>query len=242
MTNQPFNWQCPYCSRHTTISAERCSIEYHSFDLNSKHGAQYLQTVVVSCPNDECKELTITAARGGYRNARIGPERFAATETWRLRPRSSARVFPEFIPEALRTDYEEACDIRDRSPKASATLARRCLQGMVRDFWKVTPGRLFDEIAAIKNQVDPLTWDAIDAVRKIGNIGAHMEKDVSLIIEVEPEEAQLLIGLIETLFDEWYVAAEARKKRMSAITAAAQLKATAQLGIANNSGTSGASP
>ena len=31
-------------------------------------------------------------------------------------------------------------------------------------------------------------WQAIDAVRSIGNIGAHMEKDINLIVDVDPEE------------------------------------------------------
>ena len=72
--------------------------------------------------------------------------------------------------------------IRDLSPKASATLARRALQGMIRDYWKVSKGRLIDEIDAIKEKVDPITWKAIDAIRRIGNIGAHMEKDINVII------------------------------------------------------------
>jgi len=35
--------------------------------------------------------------------------------------------------------------------------------------------------------------EAIDYVRQIGNIGAHMEKDIDQVIPVEPDEAQLLI-------------------------------------------------
>jgi Domain of unknown function (DUF4145) len=31
---------------------------------------------------------------------------------------------------------------------------------------------------ALEEKVDPQTWDAIDSVRKIGNIGAHMEADI----------------------------------------------------------------
>jgi hypothetical protein len=38
-------------------------------------------------------------------------------------------------------------------------------------------GRLIDEIEAWKGLTDPLTWEAIDALREIGNSGAHMEKD-----------------------------------------------------------------
>jgi hypothetical protein len=46
---------------------------------------------------------------------------------------------------------------------------------VIRDFWSVKAGRLVDEIDAIKGNLDSVTWDAIQAVRKMGNIGAHME-------------------------------------------------------------------
>jgi hypothetical protein len=65
---------------------------------------------------------------------------------------------------------------------------------MIRDFWGVSKNRLVDEVEAIEEKMDPLTWQAIDAVRKIGNIGAHMEADINVIIEVEPREASLLIN------------------------------------------------
>ena len=106
----------------------------------------------------------------------------------------------------------------------SATLSRRCLQGILRDFWAVKPGRLVDEIAQIEEKIDPVTWSAIDAVRKLGNIGAHMEKDINLIVDVEPAEAGLLIGLVETLVKEWYVSRAEREARMSAVIAAASDK------------------
>ena len=61
-------------------------------------------------------------------------------------------------------------------------------------------------------------------MRQIGNIGAHMQKDINLIIDVDPDEAQTLIELIETLFDEWYVEREKRKKRFAKIGAIAAAK------------------
>jgi hypothetical protein len=76
---------------------------------------------------------------------------------------------------------------------------------MIRDFWGIKEVNLKRAIEKIKKKVDPTTWKAIDAVRSVGNIGAHMEKDINLIIEVEPNEADLLIGLIETLIKEWYI-------------------------------------
>jgi hypothetical protein len=121
------------------------------------------------------------------------------------------------MPKQILDDYIEACEIRDLSPKASATLCRRCLQGMVRDFWSISKSRLKDEIDELKGKVDAGTWEAIDAVRQIGNIGAHMEQGVNLIIDVEPEEAQLLIDLIETLFKSWYIDRHDREERNKAL-------------------------
>lgn len=115
-------------------------------------------------------------------------------------------------------DYNEAYRIRNLSPKSSATLSRRCLQSMVRNFWGANDKKtLKEEIEAIQGKVDKATWEAIDSVRSVGNIDAHMEKDVDLIVSVEPEEAQLLLELIETLFAEWYVAKHDREQRMRAL-------------------------
>jgi hypothetical protein len=145
-------------------------------------------------------------------------------ETWKLIPPSAAKVFPDYVPQAIRDDYLEACLIRDLSPKASATLSRRCLQGIIRGYWGVSKVRLVDEIEAIKDKTDALTWEAIDAVRKIGNIGAHMEKDINVIVDVDPKEAQLLIGLIEGLIKDWYVAKHDREEHLKSIVALSDAK------------------
>jgi hypothetical protein len=145
-------------------------------------------------------------------------------QSWNLIPSSKAQQFPDYIPKVVIEDYNEACLIEGLSPKASATLSRRCLQGIIRDFWKVKPGRLVDEIEAIKDKVDPLTWDAIEAVRKVGNIGAHMEKDINILIDVEPQEAKLLIELIEVLIKDWYIAAQNRRNHLTTLIGVATQK------------------
>lgn len=134
---------------------------------------------------------------------------------WDLIPDSTAKVYsPEIVPPVVIEDYVEACKIKSLSPKASATLARRTLQGMIRDFWKIKKPRehkgqwtLWNEIQAIKDKLDlgMGVWKAIDAVRKVGNIGAHMEEDINVIVDVEPEEAEKLIWLIEFLIERWYI-------------------------------------
>ncbi len=151
----------------------------------------------------------------------------------RLLPESLAKPQPDFIPAPIREDYTEACRIRDLSPKASATLSRRCLQGMIRDFCGISKGTLFSEIEELRKRVSDNnapkgvtdeSVDGIDHVRGVGNIGAHMEKDIDLIVPVEPNEAQLLIELIETLFDEWYIAREKRRVKFAKLAELAESK------------------
>lgn len=114
-------------------------------------------------------------------------------------------TLPDYIPEPIAQDYVEACAILPYSPKASATLSRRCLQGMVRNFWKAEGRTLADEIRSIEKELSPDVWKAIDSMRSIGNIGAHMEKDVNLVIDVPPHVAKLLVQMLEYLFKEWYI-------------------------------------
>jgi hypothetical protein len=105
-----------------------------------------------------------------------------------------------------------------------ATLARRCLQGMIRDFWSVSKNRLKDEIDEIRDKLDSTTGDAIDAVHTLGNIGAHMEKDINTIVDVDPGEAELLLQLIETLIKDWYITRHTRAERMAKLIEAAAAK------------------
>jgi len=72
--------------------------------------------------------------------------------------------------------------------------------------------------------VEHETIDAIDAVRSVGNIGAHMEKDINLIVDVDPGEAQALIELVEMLFEDWYVARHNRAERLARIQSIADEK------------------
>ncbi|EHU5198915.1 TPA: DUF4145 domain-containing protein [Vibrio vulnificus] len=223
-----FGWTCPYCNRDATITESNYSESHHIFDENNKVGELGIITKVITCPNEECREFTIA---GSLHKTYYNRYRYLEDEaliSWSLKPQSNAKQFPSYIPEAIIGDYDEACLIRELSPKASATLSRRCLQGIIRDFWGVKKGRLVDEINAIKDKVDPITWQAIDAVRNIGNIGAHMEKDINLIIDVEPQEAQLLTGLIEILIKDWYVTRQERQIHLESIIGVAGQKAEAK--------------
>ena len=226
MAHSDFNWTCPHCERAVTISSERFSADLHTLSIDNAIGRRTLRTAFIVCPNPECRKFTLTAAlhESQYVIAPSGASGEGLTtllQDWQLFPPSAGKHFPAYVPQAIRDDYSEACLIRDLSPKASATLSRRCLQGMLRDFWNVTPGDLITEIDQVKGKMAALTWDAIDAVRKLGNIGAHMGKDINVIVEVDPGEAALLVSLVETLIKDWYMGREERQVSMAAVVAAA---------------------
>lgn len=236
----PFNWTCPYCDRAQTVVSENFSIDEARI-CNPRSTFGNITSVISStvCANSECNRLSLNYGiwpilEDTYSDPDYSRE---AHESWRLLPESSAKPQPDYIPVAIREDYLQACRIASLSPKASATLARRCLQGMVRDFAGIVEKTLFQEIKKLRKEMDEgkapkgVTFEsveAIDHVRKIGNIGAHMEEDVNLVIEIEPGEAEQLIGLIELLFKEWYVAQRERQRRLDAIKATYEAKVEAK--------------
>jgi hypothetical protein len=230
---QDFAWTCPYCNRVATITDNNVSYGKHFFHQNNKEGNLVVKSSVIVCPNGNCREYTISA---GLYAATQRPNGTVLSgdpiERWQLRPRSAAKPFPGYIPKQILDDYREACLIANDSPKASATLSRRCIQGIIRDFWKISRTRLIDEVKELEGKIDASTWHAIDGVRSVGNIGAHMEKDISLIVEVDAEEANILIGLIEFLLKDWYVARHEREEHMQKVIDLARSKEAEKKGLA----------
>jgi Domain of unknown function (DUF4145) len=221
---KPFSWTCPFCHQPTTITQPNHKEDSTLIELPTLDGKKILESLSIACPNPKCQKLAIRVDLYEARRSQAGYAIGDLVKAWQLIPSSNAKAFPDYIPTQIRDDYTEACEIRDLSPRASATLCRRCLQGMIRNFWGISESRLKDEIDALQDKVDSGTWQAIDAVRQIGNIGAHMEQDVDLIIDVEPEESQLLIDLIETLFESWYVDKHDREERNKELKALADKK------------------
>lgn len=222
------SWLCPFCNHLST--REAVTIRESSHDIGkTAQGSSTVEITTYTCPNPDCKEVQVEAAF--FRKyLEVSTYKYELLNFWTLRPQGKAKIFPDYIPQAILADYKEACLIQELSPKASATLSRRCLQGMIRDFWQVQEKNLFEEIKAIEAKVDTDTWHAIDAIRGIGNIGAHMEKDINVIIDVDGDEAALLISLIETLLNDWYVERENRRLRsQKIIEAAAEKKRLKQL-------------
>lgn len=226
------SWVCPHCSVAAILGNENFAVNEISLTSEEKMFRYVIRGV--TCPNPSCKKATVIVQTDELGNYMGKISTIPGTKkVIPLIPslqKQRAKQYPEYIPSAVLNDYTEACSIADLSPKASATLARRCLQGMIRDFWKVKADTLYNEIQAIKDIVDPLIWDAIDGVRKVGNIGAHMERDINLIIDVNPEEADLLIEMIEMLLDDWYIARHNKEQKLNRIKEIAAEKVNAKKG------------
>ena len=206
--------QCPHCQHHFTPTSRdenRQTINFTTPDYTGK--CKQGELIHIICPNEKCKKTIMFLVLEYNHNGHFQDDFYSKM----IYPDKIIKKYPDYIPYQIREDYEEACKIAELSPKASATLARRCLQGIIRDFYGITKPRLCDEVNAIQEKVDAELFNAINAVRMIGNIGAHMEKDVNLIVDIEPEEAHQLIKLIELLFEETYIRREDRKQRLQAI-------------------------
>lgn len=191
---------CPHCDvsipkHHSTYETENVGFKYsRNSELYEGIKPDFLMTKI-ECPNCHGRIYKISGLQEPYNIVQDLP----------IYPLSRAIKFPEYIPNFLREDYEEAFAIVNLSPKASATLSRRCLQGLIRDFYGVTKGTLYDEIQALEGKVPALQLKVLHSFRDLGNIGAHMQKDVNLIIDISSEEAEQLLKLIEYLFKVTYI-------------------------------------
>jgi hypothetical protein len=210
-------WHCPFCSTEQDVTEKERQASFADLTLENEEGPRRLVVKFVVCPNPKCRKFSLSASLHGLEV--VGSRSYTGRhlKSWSLVPLSRARSFPVALPQHILEDYHEACLAADFSPKVAAALARRCLSEMLRDFWQATHGKLGDEFRQIKSKVDPLTWEAIDSVRRSGMIGARMEIEGAEILETEPGEAKLLIGLIETLIEDWYVGREERRKRLEDI-------------------------
>ena len=230
---EPFNWTCPHCNQLQTATDQNYNeTKVHIPSTKSRHGRLRVDICNSVCLNPDCQELTLVF--------RIRPVKLITTpngqipgsvgdpiNSWQVIPENTAKAQPEYIPRSIVDNYRQACRIRKLSPNASATMSRRCLQGIIRNFWNIKGKRsLWNEIQTIEDKVDATTWRAIDAVREVGNIGAHLQQDVNLILDVTPDEAQTLIDLIELLFKVWYVDRHERENRSAAVVAVSQAKKT----------------
>ncbi len=194
------NFTCPFCGSIFPLIDETYRFETVSFATMNRgyfplEQTDALKIEMLRCPS--CKEIIARTLGVGSKYPDV---------VTNIYPKSLAKQFPSFIPQQIREDYEEAYAIVNLSPKASATLSRRALQGMIRDFHGIKKSRLVDEIDALEEIVTIPEKTVLDSIRNIGNVGAHTEKDINVILEIKPGEAENLLKVIEFFMNSWYIA------------------------------------
>jgi hypothetical protein len=123
---------------------------------------------------------------------------------------------PSEVPDNIAKDYNEACLVLPFSPKASAALARRCLQTILVDYANAKSNNLSQQIDEVLSSLPTQIAENLDYVRQVGNFAAHEQKSTQtgLILDVEPNEAEWTLDVLESLFDFYFVVpAKAKEKR-----------------------------
>lgn len=210
-------WHCPFCNGDQTVTEDARQASFADLSIENADGPRRLVVKFVVCPNPRCRKFSLSVSLHSLEASGNRSYTGKHLKTWALVPPSRARSFPIALPPQVLEDYHEACLTIESSPKVAAALSRRCLSEILRDFWRVQPGRLGDEFRQVKGAADPLTWEAIESVRRTGMIGARMDSEGAEVLDTEPGEAKMLIGLIETLIEDWYVGREERRKRLQEI-------------------------
>lgn len=217
--------KCPYCGAFIALSQETqrsddIFIRFSALAHRDFAGMQSYPSMTLTsiwCPS--CDEIIIGVSSTHPRLK--GIDRF-------IKPTFTHITPPLSVPEAVKNDYIEACSIVSLSPKASATMSRRCLQGMIRDFWKISKRTLHDEIVALSDKgVSPEIINVLLGFKSIANIGAHPDKnqEISVLLDIGKNEASDLLQMIEYLFEAWYASREKRQALCERISIASRAKA-----------------
>jgi hypothetical protein len=205
------------------MKCPHCLVEFHAdvqWGYLGEDADGKLLVELYSCPNPVCHRIIVYLVSGvpTYGADRRLNGVTEVTKRILVYPKGSNRPpVPPQVPQNFADDYIEACVVLPDSPKASAALSRRCLQSVLRDVAKVTPGNLANEIQQVidsMNLPSHLT-EALDMVREVGNFAAHPTKSQKTgeIIPVEPQEAEWNLDVLEALFDFYFVQPDILKKK-----------------------------
>lgn len=199
--------QCPHCLVSIHEDENRANL---ATDLTGRWLSSYQ-----ICPS--CEHIIVHLIHAERAGAK-----FVQSEKFLAYPRNATRPkAPTDVLDHIAEDFNEACLIVNDSPKASAALSRRCLQTILRETMGVKKGSLDNEIDQAMELFPSHIFEAIDAIRHIGNFAAHPIKSTSTgeIVAVEPGESEWLLDVLEQLFDFCYVQPRILKEKRDKLNA-----------------------
>lgn len=192
---------CPYCGTRVYLELDGGGYQDQK---NPKSGGY--NVVSGFCPS--CDEFVVLLEHGKKFTRTFENEDQATAIDWTeiVYPKFGAgRVLDSAIPEVYADNFREAEVVLEVSPKASATLSRYLLQLILHEELQIKKRNLDEELQELEKQekVSSKLIKMLQVFRKVANFGAHPKKSVNSneIIEVEKGEADIMLDLLEELFD-----------------------------------------
>lgn len=190
--------KCPHCSMGTAVEFDTLGAQYMHNRVNNpdtRYSIDYGH-----CQNPGCGLLIVRLKEEG--EGRPLAARYVI-------PRSRAAMKFSDVPPELVKDYEQANAVFDASPEASAALARRCLQRVIREHMGVKAPRLYDEIKAVADSgsVPRHLAEGLNKIMEIGGLATHPAHDEQkgVIVDVSRDEAEWTLEVLESLFKHCFV-------------------------------------
>ena len=196
---------CPHCGRGVTFDQVGTS---PSIVLLKSTRGKRARMLIASCPTPQCGRIIISAGEDDDNPSLI----------WPLT--SSRPAVSDAVPAPLRKDYVEAALVLRFSPNASAALSRRCLQATPIANGAPSATQLSVQIKHALQLLPAHVGKNLDALRYLGNFAAHAEEDkAAIVVDVEPEEAEWMLDVLDSLFAFYFVSPAEDAKRIEALRA-----------------------
>jgi hypothetical protein len=240
---------CPHCQTTFKTPLYGAFFEEQQGPLGSPtarprsyaHNGEVMRTMEKTAEGDEvsyqlfafgcfkCHQVTVEVQRHVKIPGGEHGDAYTNTQVIPIQPLGGERAAPPEVPEHIAQDYREATRCTSLSSKASATLARRCLQALIRDIYrpKGMPKlkRLVDEIEWVEKNSDIIDEikGALHSLRLAGNFGAHPdqnEDDEVVLYDLPSDVLDGCFTLLEELFQIHYVQPKQRSQRIEKLTAA----------------------
>lgn len=212
--------KCPYCftimnlNTNETVFRDGLCIfddDYEDIGYALKFGF---------CP--ECNKPIILFAEGKYCSAMSGDYIVEQGENIILYPKfPSVTQLSDFIPQKYVDLYQEAEQVNNISPRASATLSRYLLQMILHEELNIKKRNLEEEITELESQshIPSTLVTFLQVMRRVANFAAHPKKSTNSaeIVEIEEGESAVMLELINELFDFVFVKPAKEKEFMKRI-------------------------
>lgn len=206
--------ECRYCGLSFTTHRNPTQNEHIFFGDTCEFGETGLLIETYVCPGSECRKRslsivwTTTEVTNTYERTFVNTEDLRA---WRPLPAIQAKPQPDWIPPKIRARYNEACAVLQESPSSSVMQSRACISLLLDARWTDDDPDLSErinntdslakKIRLAQDRLKPEIVTALDAIRLVGNEGAH--PSVEVLTDTRREEADLVLAGIEMILKEW---------------------------------------